>query len=55
MPVVVTGYTAYLNQQCTINPLYSSSCAGYAEAYYTQQWDWIPYMMQELRDILNTM
>ena len=30
------GYaTAYLNQQCTINPLYSSSCGGYANILYT--------------------
>jgi hypothetical protein len=26
-----------LNYQCSINPLYSTTCAGYEQAYLTQQ------------------
>jgi hypothetical protein len=32
------GYAAaYLDQQCSLNPLYSTTCSGYAAAYHDQQ------------------
>jgi hypothetical protein len=32
------GYqAAYLQQQCSINPLYSTTCSGYQQAYHDQQ------------------
>jgi hypothetical protein len=38
------GYAeAYLDQQCTIDSLYSQQCPGYAQAYFTQQCDLDPF------------